>query len=233
MKFYLLRHGTTAWNAARRIQGCTDTTLDEAGKTLARMTGAALAEQGISFLCVFSSPLSRARETAQLAAPGVPVRTDPRLSELRFGSFEGMSVTALQEDESCPFRYFRTEPQRYNEALLRLESERPGEGFESLSALCARADSFRKEVLDPFVLSAPADACVLIAGHGGLNRALMMSFLGNRSLADFWGDGLQANCGIYIIDAEVSAEGSVRYRTDGKDRIFYDPDALPRVPGLL
>ena len=39
MKLYIVRHGTTPWNAARRIQGATDTNLDEKGEAIARITG--------------------------------------------------------------------------------------------------------------------------------------------------------------------------------------------------
>ena len=46
MKLYILRHGTTTWNALRKIQGCTDIPLDETGEEIARLTGLALKEAG-------------------------------------------------------------------------------------------------------------------------------------------------------------------------------------------
>ena len=65
MKIYIMRHGQTDWNKAGRLQGRSDTDLNEHGKQLARLTGEAL--KGLPFSCIFTSPLKRARETALLA----------------------------------------------------------------------------------------------------------------------------------------------------------------------
>ena len=232
MKIYLLRHGTTNWNTAFRIQGRTDIPLDEAGEAAARLTGEALLSSGITFARVFSSPLQRAFRTAQLAAPGAPVTADPRLTELGFGDFEGRSVGEMMADENCPFRHFQSDPVLYNEELQRLEQTEPEKGYESLSSLCARTGDFVRKVLTPMVLSGPADARVLIAGHGAMNRGLMTVFL-HAGLGSFWGSGLSANCGIYLIDAQPSPAGGVVYQSDDVCHIFYDPDALPKIPGLL
>ena len=233
MKLYLIRHGTTAWNEARKIQGRTDIPLDALGEEIARITGEALLARGIRFRRVFSSPLQRALRTAELAAPGVPPQTDPRLRELSFGGFEGRSVEKMMADETCPFRWFRSDPLRYDEAMREYEETRPEEHFESLTALCARTGRFLQEVITPLILSEPADACVLISGHGALNSALMMNIMNRTSLHEFWGKGLQANCGIFVIDALPSASGGVVYQCDEECRIFYDPESLPRIPGLL
>ncbi|MBR2257785.1 MAG: histidine phosphatase family protein [Blautia sp.] len=232
MNLYLLRHGTTAWNAARRIQGRTDIPLDPQGEEIARLTGAALQEQGILFRHVFSSPLSRARRTAQLVAPGVPLRTDPRLAELSFGTFEGQLVEEMKNDRACPFRFFSDDPRQYNEAMRSLESKYPESQFESLSSLCDRTNRFLRDVIDPLVLTEPADANILISGHGAMNSAFMMSILGRKDLSLFWGKGLQANCGIFIIEAGLSGTGNPTYSASEECLIFYDPRKT-EIPGLL
>ena len=88
MKIYLLRHGRTLWNEAGRLQGRTDIPLSEDGRAAARAAGRALSD--IAFDAAFSSPLRRARETAELilAGRGVAVQTDARLVELSFGAAE-------------------------------------------------------------------------------------------------------------------------------------------------
>ena len=62
MKLYILRHGETQWNVQKRLQGASDTELNENGIILAEKTGEALQE--IPFYCCFTSPLKRAKDTA-------------------------------------------------------------------------------------------------------------------------------------------------------------------------
>ena len=74
MEIYLIRHGTTKWNAEFRLQGKTNTPLDELGLEMARQTGIRFRELGITFDRVYSSPLRRAYNTARLAV-GLPMLT--------------------------------------------------------------------------------------------------------------------------------------------------------------
>ena len=62
MIFYIVRHGVTEWNALKKVQGSADIPLAEDGIRLARQTGEAL--KAIPFDIFFSSPLTRARQTA-------------------------------------------------------------------------------------------------------------------------------------------------------------------------
>lgn len=64
MKLYIIRHGQTEWNKSGRLQGQTDIALNENGRELAVKVGAALKD--IPFAKVFSSPLARSKETAEL-----------------------------------------------------------------------------------------------------------------------------------------------------------------------
>ena len=237
MKLYILRHGTTAWNVQHLIQGASDTPLDGPGEAMARETGRNLAALGIRFSHVFSSPLSRAVKTAQLAAPGCGIRTDERLLELHFGSFEGRSVPDLRADENCPFRYFSTAPDLYNDAILPYEAAGVPEGcahpFESLTTLCARTKSFLQEVIEPMAAEVPADTCVLISGHGAMNKALMMHIQGTENLAGFWGKGLQTNCGIYLAETAAAENGGICWQTDEVCHTYYDPELIRGVTGLL
>lgn len=86
----LIRHGETAWNAERRLQGHTDIALSEHGQRQARALADALAAEGLDL--VVSSDLRRARDTAQAVASklGIEVQVDPRLRERCYGAFEGM-----------------------------------------------------------------------------------------------------------------------------------------------
>ena len=86
----LIRHGETAWNAERRLQGHIDIALNPEGLRQADALAAALAGQ--HFDAIIASDLARARQTADaVAGPRkVPVRIDPALRERCYGAFEGM-----------------------------------------------------------------------------------------------------------------------------------------------
>jgi broad specificity phosphatase PhoE len=87
----LVRHGETDWNAEGRLQGHTDTPLNDYGR---RQAGA-LAEEldGERFDAVYSSDLARARETAEIrgARLGLGVVLEPGLREKNWGTWEGLT----------------------------------------------------------------------------------------------------------------------------------------------
>ena len=64
MKLYIIRHGQTDWNLARKLQGCTDIPLNEHGRYVAELTREGLKD--VPFDVAFTSPLSRAKETAEI-----------------------------------------------------------------------------------------------------------------------------------------------------------------------
>lgn len=95
-ELYLVRHGETDWNAARRIQGSTDIPLNDIGRSQAARTADLLA--GRTFDAVLSSPLSRAAETADIIAARLglaePLRI-PAMVERRYGAAEGLDYRTI------------------------------------------------------------------------------------------------------------------------------------------
>ncbi|RJF99590.1 histidine phosphatase family protein [Noviherbaspirillum saxi] len=93
----LIRHGETAWNAIKRLQGHLDIPLNMEGQRQAVALGRALAGEQLD--AVFSSDLLRARQTAEaIAAPrGVSVQIEPGLRERCYGAFEGMLYADISE----------------------------------------------------------------------------------------------------------------------------------------
>jgi broad specificity phosphatase PhoE len=102
-KIIFVRHGRTAYNFENRLQGQRDVPLDGVGREQARAVGRALRgvmgpeiariERDGAF---WASPLARTRETIELtrAAMGLsprPYHVDPRLKELTFGAWEGLT----------------------------------------------------------------------------------------------------------------------------------------------
>lgn len=97
----LIRHGETAWNAERRLQGHLDIALNAEGERQAAALGAALAGERIDR--ILSSDLARARQTAEAiaaargmgAAAGGGVECDPQLRERCYGGFEGLLYSEI------------------------------------------------------------------------------------------------------------------------------------------
>ena len=83
----VLRHGQTDLNASGRFQGQADIPLNAVGIAQAEAARRRLA--GVTFDAVYSSPLSRALDTARLVRPAADVVTDPRLMEIDVGSWSG------------------------------------------------------------------------------------------------------------------------------------------------
>lgn len=254
MNIYIVRHGTTEWNSLRRIQGRTDIMLDKTGIEMAKQTGIRLVEMGIKFDRVYSSPLKRAYKTAELLSfPTIDqdqgascnllpeIHTDIRLSELCFGDFEGKNVEDMLNDPNCAFRYFKTDPKRYNNEIksgITVINALP----ETLTSLLERTSGFILDIIEPLVISGSQSLDdthssnkmnVLISGHGAVNKALLMYFRGISDLADFWGNGLQPNCGINKISCTRSSNGKIDFRVQEDCMVLYDRSLEKNLKKLL
>jgi broad specificity phosphatase PhoE len=101
---YLVRHGETAWTLTQQHTGRTDLSLSVQGEREAREIGPRLAALRIDR--VLSSPLQRARRTAELALPHASIETDDDLMEWDYGAYEGRSTVEI-EAEHPGWRLFR------------------------------------------------------------------------------------------------------------------------------
>lgn len=122
----LARHGETDWNAQGRLQGHTDTLLNDFGRRQARALAEDLAGEEID--AVYASDLARARETAEIIGGriGLPVELLVDLREKDWGTWEGLTST---ERELVEFAGETTEAHRARMLrALRTISERHPEG---------------------------------------------------------------------------------------------------------
>lgn len=152
-KICLVRHGETAWNAEKRIQGHTDIGLAPAGLAQAEAAARCLSQRQVAAL--YSSDLLRARQTAAFiaAAQGLPVRLLPALRERCYGLFEGMTY-----DEACA-----RHPAHYRAFELRDPDYAFPEAGESLRQLHARVTGQLQRV----AADHPGELVVLVT-HGGV-----------------------------------------------------------------
>ncbi|MFZ5814750.1 MAG: histidine phosphatase family protein [Bacillota bacterium] len=160
---YLVRHGATAANQEGRYIGCSEHPLSPEGEAqAARLAAFFRAEPPAA---IRSSDLGRALQTARAigAATGLPVQPDPRLRELHFGQWDGLTYTEIEALAPAPLRAWLEDPEH-----------RAPPGGESLASLRSRALA---------ALAESPDRTVLVT-HGGVVRALLAHLTG-RPLWDF------------------------------------------------
>ena len=118
---YMLRHGETAWNTERRMQGTRNSDLTELGRAQAVAMGRALAAElarehrPTVFL---RSPLGRTCETSlivgrELGLDPAEWRDDRRLVELSYGAWEGRSWKEIELDRPNALADWRADPQGF------------------------------------------------------------------------------------------------------------------------
>jgi len=162
LNIYLLRHGETQYNAdGNRYCGKTDIALTEKGIRQANAVCKQLA--GVKFDAVYSSPLTRARRTAEIASGGQQVITDERLIEASFGRWEGKT-----KEEFIP-----EDPQLWNDWMNDPANTRAGGEGETAQEIVDRADDFYR-----WALQKHKDQTILVVGHNGLNRFYLAYKLG-------------------------------------------------------
>ena len=103
----LARHGETEWNKDRRFQGQLDVPLSDRGREQARELAALVAGEAVAV--VYSSPLIRARETADIVAEQIEreVRVDDRLKEIDVGDWERRLKDDVAEQDPDLWAAFR------------------------------------------------------------------------------------------------------------------------------
>lgn len=202
MKIYFVRHGETDWNKERKIQGQVDIPLNEFGRHLARETAKGLKD--VPFDVCFTSPLGRARETAEIILQGrdVPILEDKRILEMNFGVLEGKCCSKEGWDVPDSFQMFFDDPVHYQAP----------EGGEDFQAVRKRTGDFLNWL---FAQEQYRDSTVLVTTHGAAMAGLLNN-LKKKPLAEYWGVGVHKNCGVTEVDVtdgriDIISENKVYY----------------------
>ena len=152
----LIRHGVTAWNKTGQFQGHTDIPLSAEGQKQARVLAKHLAKATETVDLVYSSPLKRAVETAEIVFPQFEIIQDERLKEIHFGIFEGHTQTENEASElwgkwyADPFK--RKAPQGESYEDVRLRAVAWMESLPELERIVAVAHSGTIQMLLSYVL---------------------------------------------------------------------------------
>ena len=189
MLIYIVRHGLTEWNKLKKLQGAADVPLAKEGILLAEKTGEAL--RNVKFDICFTSPLSRAKQTAEyvLGKRDVPIIPDKRIQEMSFGEFEGLCCR--EEGWNIPdpgFRNFFNAPEVYQ----------PPKGGESFEEVRARLKNFLEELYQKEELQ---DKNVLLSTHGAALCGIL-SLMKGLPISGYWQQGVHKNCAVSIAEVK-------------------------------
>jgi len=165
MNILLVRHGETSWNREGRYQGRTDVPLSPSGEAQVTALAARLAHLPIAR--AVSSPLSRARRTAEiiLGERGTPLDLDAGLLEISHGAWEGLLSSDVEAAHAEMLGTWRDRPDRDVPA---------GPGAETLGDVDVRA----WPVLERLAARLGPDDTALVAAHDAVNRVLLCHILG-------------------------------------------------------
>ena len=191
---YIIRHGQTEKNKAKVLQGRSDVPLNDAGRQQAAEVRERFEREGISFDKIYTSPLVRAVETAQIVAGAAPhqivagaaphqivtgaapqqFEIEGRLIEMDYGPYEGMDLTHPAPEIITFFSDFVHNP--------------APEGMEPLPEVVARLGTFLEEIRDE-----------------ARGRTILLSTHAMESKGSYWSKYI-GNCAVYKV--EVGPDGS-------------------------
>lgn len=200
MNIYLLRHGETDWNKDGRIQGHTDIPLNQKGRIQVAQAAEVLAALPFDIDSIYSSPLKRAYESAEIAADRLSydkkrIVVEPMLIERCFGEAEGLT-TAEREARFPNYRY--------------ADTDYYFPGIELYKDLLKRAEAVYKRIVD----SCKEDENILIVSHGALLFAIIAALTEEK--ISFFGDAVKLDsASLHLIKY---TEGQIRLKEYNVDK---------------
>jgi len=166
---YLIRHGQTAWNKEEIFRGRADIPLNEIGFREAELVGEYL--KGMEIHAIYSSPLSRARETARRIAQFFNLKVQPLVGivDMHFGRWEGRPLKEVQTYDREIYLQWREKPH-----LVRIPDS------ESLDEVRVRAMAALGEVIQYH-----QGKNLVLVSHRVINKVIICGILGIDN-SHFW-----------------------------------------------
>lgn len=182
---YIVRHGKTELNRANVLQGRSDHPLNEEGIKQAEEASERL--RSVRFDHVFTSPLIRAVQTAEIIAPYARPSVDERLIEMDYGPYEGTDLNSLPPEILTFFSDFVHNP--------------APEGMEQLSSVTARAGSFIEDIRG-------LEGDILVSTHAIAMKGIL-EYLTPESNGSYWSRYI-GNCAVYAAENDGGIIGIPR-----------------------
>lgn len=195
----LVRHGQTDWNTVKRLQGRQDIPLNETGVAQAKMAASLFSNikrAGVSFTTVFSSPLSRASDTAVMIAKAIDLNEAvilDRLIERDYGSLSGLTLEERKRDFPG--------------------GERQAGNVESVPHTASRMLSAIDEMVD-----ISGGTSVVAVTHGGIINSVF-SRLTSGEIGT--GKTLTVNCALSLIAAGIGEPIPLAYNLQNEGALSY------------
>lgn len=163
MEIFVTRHGQTDWNVLEKIQGQTDTELNDVGRQQAKEISELIRNEAIDL--IISSPLNRAKETAQIINKNLNVNIieDNRLMERKFGKNEGLTKNDIQKLKQI------------NPEINDVWNYKKNINFndiETMQEFCNRIYNFLDDITKKY-----NDKNVLLVTHGGASVPIKCYFM--------------------------------------------------------
>lgn len=169
---YLLRHGETLWNREEIFRGRADIPLNEFGRRQAKELANVLEKVNLQDPVFITSPLSRARETAEIAAAfnkTLGIIDNSAFIDICFGDWEGKALAEIKTGYPDLYRTWVEHPEKI-----------VFPGGENLESAANRSEKGIREIID-----ANPNGNFIIVSHRAVNKALLCRLLG-MGMEGFW-----------------------------------------------
>lgn len=194
MFIHLFRHGETDWNAERRVQGQSESRLNDLGIKQAQDLGQRIRDMAFDHLYCSSS--LRTRQTAEHAFGSrlSSVNYLDSLREIDLGPWEGKLYAELEAEQPDSFRHFWEEPHLFQVS-----------GAETFSDLQRRAVTTIDEIR-----TRHAAGHIAIVSHGALIKSLLCHYAG-KPISALWAPPAMHNCAHSIVHLQDNNATIIQY----------------------
>jgi len=202
---YFVRHGRTDWNKEARVQGSSDIALGGQGIKQAQRVAARL--ENIPAAAVYSSPMARAAQTAEIIAAGKrDIIYWQELREKNYGVWEGKTLNEILEEFPNDFAGWI----HHSPAVKIMHAETEQECFSRSGAVVQKLRELDQRQ-------------IIVVTHGAILRFILISLLGAQTTPLLWNYPF-TNCSITTVKIDEKGKASLLFLNDSMHIILDTQD---------